>query len=317
MRNIDNVCDNKVVVTGKLMECTVNEYVSQNSGAPYASAKFKVRVAQEYGGNKAEVSEITLRDMSSKFSKKDGSILQHFTNIENMRALKTVQSTGYENADTVYVGKGSLRENFYTDNGGIQHDGFDIAAGFGARVVSANSNQQAVFNTEIFINRMREEIGKDEQLTGRVIVQGVIAQYGGKVDALDFIIENPQNAQAFMSRFQEGETTRVWGYIRCATREVQKVSEDIGSWGDANTVKPSTEYARELIITGGNPMPNEEENSYDPAEIKKAMADRDERMIKEREDKMNKSRIVAKAPIAEKPAATVAPWGADNEDFDL
>lgn len=317
MREISKVCDNKAVITGKLMECTVDERASKTTGAPYASAIFKVRVAQQYDGNDVEVSEITLRDMSSKFSKKDNSIIQHFTNIESMRALRTTQLSGFENADTVYIGRGSLRENYYTDNGGTQRDGFDVTAGFGARAVAANSKQQAVFNTEIFILNIKEEIGKDEQLTGRVIVHGAIVQYGSKVDVLDFIIENPQNAQAFMSRFQEGETTRIWGYIRCATREVEKVVESVDSWGSANTVKPSTEYVRELIVSGGNPMPNDEDNSYDPADIRKALAERETRMAEERENKKNAPRITAKAPVAEKPAASTAPWGDDSEEFSL
>ena len=317
MREISKFCDNKAVITGKLMECTVDERTSKTSGAPYASAIFKVRVAQEYDGNDVEVSEITLRDMSSKFSKKDNTILQHFTSIENMRALKTTQLRGYDNADMVYVGRGSLRENYYTNNSGVQVDGFDVSAGFGARAVSASSKQQAVFNTEIFILNIREEISKDEQLTGRVIVRGAVVQYGSKVDVLDFIIENPQNAQAFMSRFQEGETTRIWGYIRCATREVEKTIENTDSWGSANTVKPSTEYVRELIVSGGNPMPNDEDNSYDPADIRKALAERDVRMKEEKENKLNAPRATSKAPVAEKPAASAATWGDDSEEFSL
>ena len=64
-------------------------------------------------------------------------------------------------------------------------------------------------------------------------------------------------------------------------------------------------------------MPNDEDNSYDPADIRKALAERDARMKEEKENKMNAPRATSKAPVAEKPAASAAPWGDDSEEFSL
>lgn len=309
MRNLEKACDNKAVITGKLIHAEVNEGVSKASNSPYASAKMSVRVAQEYGDVK-EVSELGITDFASKFSKRDNSITSHYNSIENMRNARTVQKNGFEDADVINI-NGSLQERVYvTRMGTISSEGYDVRPGFNPASFASGAQNQAVFNTEMYIISTKEEMDKEEALTGRLVVRGAIVQWGGKVDVLSFIIENPQSAQAFMSRFQEGDTVRVWGFIRATVkREKQVPTEE--SWGGGNTLPTVTITTKELIITGGNPSPNDEDNSYDPEAIKEGLQEREARIEKMRE-KQNKPRV------EEKVYAVNAPWAdTDTSNFTL
>lgn len=143
---------------------------------------------------------------------------------------------------------------------------------------------QAKFDTEMYIENIKPETKNDEE-TDRAIVTGIIPIYGGKVIPIDFITDLEDGVTDFVtSNFDKGDTVDFWGDI---VNEIVTTTKKKKGFGKANEDVITT-TKRELLITGGNPEPYEEEKAYDSETIKKALAER-EVSLKELEENSKKN----------------------------
>jgi hypothetical protein len=118
--------------------------------------------------------------------------------------------------------------------------------------------------------KMTEEVDREGDTTGRLIVQGGIVQYGGKLDVVNFIVEAPDTVEYISRNWVENGTVTVKGRIRVLSQEEEVQSS---GWGE-DVPETTTRFVRELIITTGDDECKEEDFAYDPVEIKKAFNDR-------------------------------------------
>jgi len=125
----------------------------------------------------------------------------------------------------------------------------------------------ASFILDIFIMDMAPELDRDQDETGRLLIKGAIVQYGGKVDVLNFIVENPDTVDYISSHWNVNETNTVKGRIRVTSQEEKPVASS-SSWGE-DVPDTTTRMIRELIITKGDDEGKEEDFAYDPSEIRK------------------------------------------------
>jgi hypothetical protein len=115
---------------------------------------------------------------------------------------------------------------------------------------------------------MSQETDREGDETGRLIIKGGLVQYGGRLDVLNFIVENPEAVDYIERNWNINDTVHIDGRIRVTAKE-EKTSGTSGSWGE-DIPETTTKISRELIITTGSDNPMEEEFSYDPSDIKKA-----------------------------------------------
>lgn len=284
-RSIDMPAQNSVVINGSLIGFDLREGKTgaMKGAKPYRAANAVIRVNQYYN-NKEEISEIPVSFISMKF-KKDGTTNPVYETLGGYATeYKTAERHGIENATKVNVngrrGNGALSENMFCDtrNPETVISSWNINASFlneARNQASGNSGDCATFDTEIFIFSLNRELTAEGEETGRLKIRGGLVKYGGKIDCLDFYVENPTAIDFIERNYNENDTAHFVGRIRFTSETVTRQSEN--TWGES-IPQTTTRKKRELIITGPGvgheDGPNEEENSYNPEDIRVAMADR-------------------------------------------
>lgn len=262
MKNINEQAQNKVNIVGKLLDVTFRTGTMKD-GRPYESANLTIRVTQTFGGQ-TEVSEIPVSMFAAKFTSKN---LPNpsYEQIQELKTMQTAQNVGIDNADTVRIGGATLQENSYVARSGQLVKTWRVNASFVGKVKASDI---ASFHEEIFIMDMHEEEDKDGDTTGRLVVRAGIVQYKGKLDVVDFVVEQPDAVDFISRNWEPNQTVNVAGRIRVTSKESHTSGNNSG-WGE-ELPDTTTVYIRELIITTGDNEPHEEEFAYDPDDIKKA-----------------------------------------------
>lgn len=263
MKNITEQATNKFNIVGKLLDITFRDGVTKN-GSKYESANFTVRVTQTYDGQ-TETSEIPVSLFATQFTS-TGKPHPGWKNIQDLKAMKTIQQVGEAEATKVRMTSASVRENNFMTKGGQLINGWQLNTSF---LNEATSGAEiASFNVDIFIMDMHDEINREGVPTGRLIVKGGIVQYGGKLDVVEFVVEASDKVDYVSRNWNVNDTVNIGGRVRFTSKEEKRAASE-SSWGE-ELPETSTRTVRELIITRGSDEAFEEEFAYNPVEIKKA-----------------------------------------------
>ena len=261
MKTLADQGKNQITIVGKLLDASFASGKTK-AGAPYERANLTVRVAQTYGGND-EVSEIPVSMFAAQFTSK-GTPNPAYQSLQDLRKMKTAQDHGIDGADTIRITSANIHENNFVSKSGQLINGWQINTSF---VNTGSTADVASFILDIFIMDMAPELDRDQDETGRLLIKGAIVQYGGKVDVLNFIVENPDTVDYISSHWNVNETNTVKGRIRVTSQEEKPVASS-SSWGE-DVPDTTTRMIRELIITKGDDEGKEEDFAYDPSEIRK------------------------------------------------
>ena len=261
-KNITEQALNRVNIIGKLLDITFRNG-TLSDGRAYESASMTIRVTQSYGGQ-TQTSEIPVSMFASKYTQAN-KLNPGYEQLQELRKLQTVQDVGIDDAATVRITSGVLRENNYVAKSGQLINGWQISTSF---IGSGKATEVASFNTDIFIMDMHPEEDRDNNPTGRLVVKGAIVQYGGNLDVVEFIVEQPDSVEYIERNWNINDTVNVKGRIRMTVVE-EKSSGANSSWGE-DIPEVTTRTIRELIITKGDDQGKEEEFAYDSTDIKKA-----------------------------------------------
>ena len=269
-KNIMEQATNKINIVGKLLDTTFREGKT-SAGQAYESCNFTVRVTQTYGGRE-ETSEIPVSIFATQYTSQNK---PHpgYKNIQEMKKMKTVQDYGEAEATIVRMTSANIRENNFVARSGQLINGWQINTSF---LNEGKMADIASFNMDIFIMDMHEEVDREGEPTGRLIVKGAVVQYGGKLDVIEFIVEDNDAVNYISRNWEENQTVNVGGRIRVTSQE-EKRSASESSWGE-ELPETSTRMVRELIITRGSDEPFDEDFAYDAVEIKKAFNERKARL---------------------------------------
>ena len=172
----------------------------------------------------------------------------------------------------------SLQENFFMNKNTSQMVYTpQIRASFANFISKSEMKGGARFKNIIIIGDITEEIDKEGVETGRLVIKGILPQYGGKADVVDFIAQNVKVIDHIKNRWQKGDTVLVGGYLNFTTTEIKStVSEN--TFGEP-IVSSATKSVKELIITGGGESPlTEEEGAYAQEDVAAALQDRQSRI---------------------------------------
>lgn len=265
-RSINVESKNHMEVIGKVISVTSREGTNKK-GKPYASATVLVGVNQMVNGHE-EYSEVPVEFFSNMY-KNDGNPNAMYDNVKKLGNLKSAQTYGMDNADTVAIkvagtSNGALTENYYAGRDGRVRYGWRLNGKF-CNIVKGGVNK-ATFTNEIYIMSMRDEIDSNGDTTGRLLIKGALVGYGGKLNVIDYIVENPEAVDYIQRNFSENTVGLFAGKIRITSKEVtQSVT---GTWGEV-IEDTSTRFVRELVIVSGGDSPLDEDSSYDPADIRK------------------------------------------------
>lgn len=267
-KNIMEQATNKVNIIGKLLDCTFREGTTK-TGQPYQSANMTIRVNQTYDGH-TEISEIPVSLFATQFTSTNK---PHpgWKNINDLKNMKTVQNYGEMEAATVRLGSGSISENNFVSRSTNQ-----VISSWRVNTSFINeggkAGEIASFNIDIFIMDMHDEVDREGEPTGRLIIKGGIVQYGGRLDVLEFFVEESDKVNYVSRNWNVGDCVNVGGRIRYTSKE-EKRSASTSSWGE-ELPETSTRIVRELIITRGSDEPFDEDFAYSDVDIKRAFNER-------------------------------------------
>jgi len=262
-RDIMTQSTNKINVVGKLLDAVINDG-SLSDGRKYKRANVTVRVTQTYGGRE-ETSEIPVSMFAAQYTQQNKPN-PGYAQIEALAEMKTAQMVGIDNADTVRISGANLRENnFVSRNSGQLINGWQINTSF---VSTGGKTDVASFLIDVYIMDMHPETDREGDETGRLVIKGGIVQYQGRLDVLEFIVENPDTVDYIERNWNIDDTVQVKGRIRVTSTE-EKAAATESSWGE-DIPETSTRTVRELIVTKGSDEPFEEDFAYDKTDIKKA-----------------------------------------------
>ena len=263
-KSISIQAGNKLNLAGILMDVTPGEG-KLSDGRLYKRATVTIRVTQTYGG-KTETSDIQVGMFATEFTS-TGKQNPAWKSIKDLELMKTAQNVGIDNASHVRLTGATLQENNFVSRAGNLINGWQIRGSF---INEAKVSDIASFVTDIFIMSMDDEVDHEGDTTGRLKIKGGIVQYGGKLDVVEFIVENPDTVEYIQRNWEVNGTVTVKGRIRVLSQEEEVQSS---GWGE-DVPDTTTRFVRELIITTGDDECKEEDFAYDPVEIKKAFNER-------------------------------------------
>jgi len=263
-KNISIQAGNKLNLAGKLLDVAFGDGKLAD-GRPYQRATVTIRVSQTYGG-KEETSDIQVGMFATEYTS-TGKQNPAWKSLNDLKMMKTAQNVGIDNASNVRLTGATLQENNFVSRSGQLINGWQIRGSF---INEAKVAPVASFVTDIFIMDMHDEVDREGDTTGRLIVKGGIVQYGGKLDVVEFIVEAPDTVEYISRNWEVNGTVTVKGRIRVLSQEEEVQSS---GWGE-DVPDTTTRFVRELIITTGDDECKEEDFAYDPVEIKKAFNER-------------------------------------------
>lgn len=290
MKNITEQAQNKVNLVGKVLDISFGEGKTKD-GRDYGRATVTLRVNQTYGGRE-EISEIPVSFFAMQFTSTHKPNPAYAT-IQQLKRIKTAQNDGIDEAAILHCTGASLRENNFVAKSGQFISGFQVDASFANEVSMA---EVAAFVMDIFIMDMHPEADREDDPTGRLVIKGGVVQYGGRLDVLEFIVEEPNSVDYIERNWEINDTVTIKGRIRVTAVE-EKNSGTNSSWGE-DVPETTTRTVRELIITKGDDQGKDEEFAYDPVEIKKAFNVRKAKIEQMQLDAQQKSKPAATAPAA-------------------
>lgn len=208
-----------------------------------------------------------------------------------MNNYKSIAEVGIDEATKVRITGGQVEPNTYYDNQGMEHSNVRYRSNFFSSLKATEELEpKADFEIEMYINSIVPEI-KDEEETGRVIVNGIVPLYSGceviKLIATNEEIDGLNWAEAISDSYEPGQTGRFYGKI---VNEKIPVVKKIPMLGGAVREEVSYKYNNGLLITGAsNPYDEEDPNAYSLDAIKKGMAERELALAEKKKKAMEKN----------------------------
>jgi hypothetical protein len=292
--------ENSVKIEGILSEIDLKTGTSTKNGktSEYIGGSIKVRVNQMLNGVNTDL-DIPVFMFANKL-KNDGNPNPAYASIERvMNEYVSIAAGGMDAADRIRITNGNIRMNEYYGQTGNLNSYPRINASFVTKLTDLTKfSPEATFSVVFVIGSMGYDTDKDGvDIENRFKIRGILPQYGDAVDVVDFYATSPNVISAVSSYWNQGDTVKINGKLNFTSTVKEKMVEvDFGE----PRMERRTVSVSELIITGGSQTPLEGDFAYDADEIKSALADRQARLAKAKEESKNKSKGAAKAAPAKK-----------------
>ena len=292
--------ENSVKIEGVLSEIDLKTGTSTKNGksSDYISGSIKIRVSQLINGAMTDL-DIPVYMFSNKL-KNDGNPNPAYDSIHRvMTEYTSIAAAGLEAADRVRITNANIRMNEYYGQNGNLISYPRINASFVTKVTDLNKfNPEASFSAVFMIAAMGYETDKDGiQIENRYKIRGILPQYGGKVDVVDFYATNPNVIDAVSSYWSERDTVKINGKLNFTSSVEEKLVEvDFGE----PRMERRTVSVSELLITGGTQTPLEGDFAYDYDEVASALQERQAYLATLKDKAKQKEAGVKAAPAAKK-----------------
>jgi hypothetical protein len=270
--------ENSVKIEGILSEIDLEagSYMKDNKTVEKIGGSIKVRVNQMLNGVETEL-DIPVYMFANKLTNK-GTPNPAYASIERvMNEYKSIAAVGIDAADRVRITGANIRMNEYYGQGDKLNSYPRVNASFVTKITDMSKfAPEATFSAIFAIGNMGYETDKDGvQIPDRFKIRGIMPQYGGSVDVIDFFATSPNVIDAVSSYWEQGDTVKINGKLNFSSKTEETVVQvDFGE----PRIERKTVSVSELIITGGSQTPLEGDFAFDMDEIQSALEARQARL---------------------------------------
>ena len=288
--------ENIVRIEGILSETDLKYGSFEKNGEKRNSigGSIKIQVNQEINGESVTL-EVPVHMFASEYTNK-GTKNPAYESIERVmnEYISIAAAGGAAKADRVRITNAKVTMNEYYGQDGRLITFPRITATFVTKAKAEEFSPKAEFSVQFVVAKKQHETDAEGVETGRFKVTGIIPQYGGRVDVVDFITANPKVISAIDQYWTENDTVSAVGRLNFSSR-TEKVVKDV-DFGDPQE-STRTISVSELVITGGSSTPLEGEFAYEMSDIQAALAERKERLDKSKaKSASGKTRKAPEAP---------------------
>lgn len=254
--------NNTVHICG-ILKNTDLEIRQDRNGNNFISGKVVVLVE----GDDDIPNEVTVRCQANQYtaakqeSKLYSNLVKFKTNCVTMASLMAIEGLTEKEAKkrASYVRmNGRLMRSEYPDKNGRLASYEGVSCSFITIFDDNNMWQyapEATFDVEIFFKAIRPETNRDGEETGRILIDGIIPIYGGKVIPYSFVAED-DTADYMSSNYEIGRTGHIWGDLVSTVQRQEIVHQGFGK--PHKEVK--TTFKHENLITGGDETQYDEDD---------------------------------------------------------
>lgn len=270
--------ENSVKIEGILSEIDLEagSYMKDGKSIDKIGGSIKVRVTQMLNSEEVEL-DIPVYMFANKLTNK-GTANPAYASIERvMNEYKSIAAVGIDAADRIRITGAQIRMNEYYGQNGNLNSYPRINASFVTKITDLSKyTPEATFSAIFEIGSMGYETDKDGvEIPNRYKIRGIMPQYGGSVDVIDFFATSPNVIDAVSSYWEQGDTVKINGKLNFTSKTEEKMIEvDFGE----PRIERKTVSVSELIITGGSQTPLEGDFAFDMDEIHNALEDRQARL---------------------------------------
>lgn len=281
--------NNNIRIEGILSEVDVREITYKNRRGEKVdglSGQIKVKVRQTISGEDKELN-IPVHVFAGKTTNAGKSNPAYESIRRVMEDYTSIAAAGNEeDADAVRVTGATVGANEYFTPDGRFISYPRIQGSFFRKINKEEMDYDACFQVEFVVDKKMEEVDREGTPTGRYVIQGIVPQYGGRVDKVKFIAEFPGVIDAVSTYWEVGDSVKAFGRLNFSSTTTEEIISDGDSFGEPQKRLRTTSVS-EFIITGGLQTPLEDDLAFDIKDVKDALADRQVRLeqIKSRVEK--------------------------------
>lgn len=298
--------ENRVKIEGVLSEIDLKYGSFMKDGNPIETigGVIKIQVDQQIGGVPATL-EIPVHMFSTKYTKKKAPnpAYEAIEKVMNEYVSIPIAATSGVEPDKVRITSARIDMNEYFGQNGQLISFPRITTSFVARA-TGTFKPEATFSAEFMVSNIAYATDKEgvEIEPKKVEVTAILPRYGEKVDVIKLVATNPNVIDAIEQYWKPNDTFKANGRLNFTSQthiETQEV--DFGE----PTERVVTTSLSELVITGGSQTPLEGDFAFDVNDVKKALAERKERL----------NVLKAKGTNKKAPAPASATSGLDTNDL--
>ena len=288
--------ENSVKIEGILSEIDLKtgSYIRDGKTIENIGGSIKVRVNQVLNGKETEL-DIPVFLFANKLTNKGGPNPAYASIEKVMNEFVSIAAGGMEAADKIRITGASIRMNEYYNQNGVLNSYPRINASFITKITDESKySPEATFSAIFVVGNMAYETDKDGvQIDNKYKIRGILPQYGGSVDVVDFYATSPSVIDAVSSYWTQGDTVKVNGKLNfTSTVEERTIEVDFGE----PRIEKHTISVSELIITGGSQTPLEGDFAYNQDEIQDALNARQAKLAELKEKQKSKETASKAAP---------------------
>lgn len=189
--------DNKVVIKGKLKEKQLK--LAMKDGERYINGYIVIRENEnEHRVNIAYTKEKTNTGKVNGFFKGLVTVMNEY---------KSIAEVGEESADVVVVDKGTIEVNDFVTTEGVLVTSVGPTTRSINRATDKEIAQVAAATVEVYVDKVRMEVDREQMPTGRILIDSYTTAYGGKIIPLQLTAEGEQRVNYIQQNVERGQRT--------------------------------------------------------------------------------------------------------------